>query len=66
MAGGMAGGLVAMVLSFCATIVLDVLNAVYVCFALDKDRHALTRPDVHAVYVLLPTKCVSTQAAPTQ
>jgi hypothetical protein len=48
------------------TIVLDVLNAVYVCFALDKDRHALTRPDVHAVYVLLPTKCVSTQAAPTQ
>ena len=57
MAGTMAGGLVATLLSFGATVVLDVLNAVYVCFALDKDRACITRPEVHAIYVLLPSRC---------
>jgi hypothetical protein len=61
----MAGGLVATLLSFGATIVLDVLNAVYVCFALDKDRACITRPEVHAIYVLLPSRCALEKPALT-
>ena len=34
------------VLAFFSSIVLDVVNAVYVCYALDKDRDAVTRPEV--------------------
>ncbi len=25
------------------------------CFAMDRDSHTMTRPEVHAVYVLLPS-----------
>jgi hypothetical protein len=62
----MAGGLMATLLSFGATIVLDVLNAVYVCFALDKDRACVTRPEVHAIYVLLPSRCALENPALTR
>lgn len=51
---GMALVVVAVVLSFFGTIIIDIVSAVYVCYAMDKDRNCVTRPEVHEVFVMLP------------
>lgn len=42
-------------ISYLNSVLLSIVDAVYICFAMDKDRHTMTRPDVHQVYVLLPS-----------
>jgi hypothetical protein len=41
-------------LSFLASVLLSAVDAVYLCFAIDRDRALVTREEVHAVMVLLP------------
>lgn len=42
-------------LAFVASLLLNVLDAVFVCFAMDRDRETVTRPEVHEVYSQLPS-----------
>lgn len=42
-------------LSFLASILLSAVDAVYLCFAIDRDRAMVTREEIHAVLVLLPS-----------
>lgn len=42
-------------ISYLNSVLLSIVDAVYICFAMDKDQHVMTRPDVHEVYVLLPS-----------
>eukprot|EP00976_Prorocentrum_cordatum_P071722 1180434-Prorocentrum_minimum.AAC.5 len=42
----MAMVLLMIVLSFFATIVLDIVNVVYICYAMDKDSNCVTRTEV--------------------
>jgi len=51
---GAALVVVLVVLSFFGTIIIDIVSVVYVCYALDKDRNCVTRPEVHEVFVMLP------------
>jgi hypothetical protein len=41
-------------LAFLASVLLSAVDAAYLCFAIDRDRHVVTREEVHAVMVLLP------------
>jgi len=43
------------ILSFFCSLLLNVVDAVFLCFALDRDAAACTRLEVHAVYTCLPT-----------
>ncbi len=43
-----------LVLSYVACILLNVVDAVYYCYALDVDKRAVTRPDVHEMFELVP------------
>mmetsp|Transcript_4149 Transcript_4149/g.6836 ORF Transcript_4149/g.6836 Transcript_4149/m.6836 type:complete len:557 (-) Transcript_4149:830-2500(-) len=43
------------VLSFAAALLINVVQAVFVCYALDREAHTVTRQDVHEVYIKLPT-----------
>lgn len=53
---GVAAGIVAyIVLSFLAGLLLNILDAVFVCFAWDRDTARVTREDVHVVLKQLPT-----------
>ena len=38
------------VLSFFARVLLDIVDAVFFCYAIDKDSHTVTREDVHEVF----------------
>jgi hypothetical protein len=60
LSSGVMLGLVAflfglMTISYLNSVLLSVVDAVYICFAMDRDSHTMTRPEVHAVYVLLPS-----------
>ncbi|KAG1672799.1 hypothetical protein FOA52_002787 [Chlamydomonas sp. UWO 241] len=44
-----------LVLSFFAALLLDIVDTVFVCFAMDRDAAAVSRADVHAVYNRLPS-----------
>jgi hypothetical protein len=37
------------ILNFCLTVLLDVVDAVYLCYAVDKDLQMLTKPEIHEV-----------------
>jgi hypothetical protein len=43
---GAALVVVLVVLSFFGTIIIDIVSVVYVCYAMDKDRNCVTRPEV--------------------
>ena len=38
------------VLNFCISVLLDVVDCVFVCYVMDLDRQRLSRPEVHEVY----------------
>ena len=38
------------VLSFFARVLLDIVDAVFFCYAIDKDSHTVTREEVHEVF----------------
>mmetsp|Transcript_10685 Transcript_10685/g.26363 ORF Transcript_10685/g.26363 Transcript_10685/m.26363 type:complete len:616 (-) Transcript_10685:459-2306(-) len=44
-----------LILSYAAGILLDCINCVYICFAMDRDQKVVTRPDIHTIYMALPT-----------
>uniref|UniRef100_A0A0D6QX70 Choline transporter-like protein n=1 Tax=Araucaria cunninghamii TaxID=56994 RepID=A0A0D6QX70_ARACU len=43
-----------LILLFFVHILDDVVDTVYICYAMDKDRRDLTRPEIHDVYSRLP------------
>mmetsp|Transcript_40215 Transcript_40215/g.119884 ORF Transcript_40215/g.119884 Transcript_40215/m.119884 type:complete len:331 (+) Transcript_40215:135-1127(+) len=43
-----------LVLSFFVCLLLDIVDAVYLCFAMDRDAGEVSRADVHAIYMQLP------------
>jgi hypothetical protein len=49
------------VLSFCSSVLLNIVEALFVCYALDRDRQAVTNPKVHEVYSQLPVGAVIEQ-----
>lgn len=51
----LAGVLAWIVLAFFSSIVLSVVEAMYVCFALDREHHQCTKLEVHLVYTQLPS-----------
>jgi hypothetical protein len=60
------------VLSFFFNILLSCVDAVFICYAIDKDRNTLTKPDIVAVYDevtdktrVLPVDAVVTQTQRT-
>eukprot|EP00891_Asterochloris_glomerata_P002800 jgi/Astpho2/2800/e_gw1.00050.66.1_t len=42
------------VLSFFARVLLDIVDAVFFCYAIDKDSHTVTREEVHEVFSQVP------------
>eukprot|EP00798_Chlamydomonas_sp_ICE-L_P013169 gene13169-30655_t len=44
------------VLSFFCSLLLNIVDAVFVCYAMDLDNQSCTMVDVHEVYSLLPVK----------
>jgi len=42
------------VLSFFSSILLDIVDATYLCYAIDKDTQTITKPDVHEIYSKMP------------
>jgi len=42
-------------LGFINSVLLSIVDAVYLCFAMDRDAHACTRIEVHEVYAQLPS-----------
>lgn len=38
------------VLAFFSGILLDIVDATYVCYAIDKDTQTITKPEVHEIY----------------
>lgn len=43
------------VVSFFASLIINVVESVYICFALDRDMQAVTRYEVHEVYEKIPS-----------
>jgi hypothetical protein len=41
-------------LSYFCALLLDVVDALYVCYALDRDRREVARPEVHQLFCMLP------------
>jgi hypothetical protein len=44
----------AIVLSFFTSLLLNIIDAVFICFAMDRDMHQCSRLEVHEVYTQLP------------
>lgn len=36
--------------AFFASVLLDIVDAVFICYAMDKDTQSVTRPEVHEVF----------------
>ena len=36
--------------AFFASVLLDIVNVVFICYAMDKDTHSVTNPEVHEVF----------------
>ncbi|KAK9829886.1 hypothetical protein WJX72_008466 [[Myrmecia] bisecta] len=49
------------VLAFFASVLLNVVDAVFLCYAMDKDTQAVTKPEVHEVFSLLPVGVIVEQ-----
>lgn len=50
----LAWALLMVVLGFFVHVLDNVIETVYICYAIDKDRGEVYKPDVHEVYVHLP------------
>lgn len=49
------------VLSFFSGVLLNIVEALFVCYAIDRDRSAVTKAEVHAVFALMPVAAVVEQ-----
>lgn len=54
MLGVVAGVVAWLVISFFASITLNIMEALYICYALDKEEQTCRKPQVHEVYYYLP------------
>ncbi|GBG81595.1 hypothetical protein CBR_g32587 [Chara braunii] len=52
--GGLAFCIIFIVLRFFATVMINVVDAVYICYAIDKYGGMLTMPEIHEVYSQVP------------
>lgn len=71
--GGLSFLLSLVVLLFFSGVLLNVIDAVYMCYAMDKDTQAVTRVEVHQVFAQVPVGAIVEQpggeihyGAPTQ
>ncbi|GLC41131.1 hypothetical protein PLESTB_001794700 [Pleodorina starrii] len=46
--------LMAYLLSFVSGLLLDAVNTLYICYALDKDQRRVTHPEVHSMFAQIP------------
>lgn len=53
--------LVLVVLVFLSSIIVNIVDTLYICFATDLDNAVLARPDVHAIFVAVPAVHVLVQ-----
>ena len=44
-----------LVLSFYSTVLINAIDACYICWAMDLDNRAVTRPEVHDIYTAIPS-----------
>ena len=51
-------------LNFCVTVLLDVVDCVFVCYVMDLDRQRNSRPEVHEIYEEVKAK--TAKAAPAE
>ncbi len=49
---------VVFVLNFMAGLLLDAVNALYICYAMDKDMRRVTHPEVHSMFAQVRTGVV--------
>ncbi|KAK3288905.1 hypothetical protein CYMTET_3638 [Cymbomonas tetramitiformis] len=49
------GLIVLVILSFFITLLIDIIEVIYLCYIMDLDRQTVTKEEVHAVFVALPT-----------
>lgn len=49
------------VLTFFGSVMLNIVDAVFICFALDRDTQTISHPEVHEVFSLLPVGAVIEQ-----
>ena len=54
--GVIACVLAMIVLQFCVSVLLNVVDAVFVCYAMDLDRQLSSKPDVHEVFTAVKLK----------
>lgn len=54
--GVVASVLAMIVLQFCVSVLLNVVDAVFVCYAMDLDRQLSSKPDVHDVFTAVRQK----------
>ncbi|MEW5304380.1 MAG: hypothetical protein WDW36_006991 [Sanguina aurantia] len=47
--------LIFFVLGFIASMLLDICNTIYICFAIDRDSNTITKPEVHEIYMKVPS-----------
>lgn len=57
--------LLILVLSFFIHVLDNVIDTVYICFAMDRDREEVYKQDVHEVYVQLPISRNSRSSYPS-
>ncbi|XP_002988927.2 CTL-like protein DDB_G0288717 [Selaginella moellendorffii] len=50
----LSGALLLLILSIYIAIMNIIVDTVYICYAMDKDRGVVSKPEAHDVYVLLP------------
>ena len=53
------------ILNFCLTVLLDVVDSVYLCFGIDKDLQMLTKPEIHEVLDEIVKKQPKTFVSPS-
>jgi hypothetical protein len=59
--GVLAFSMALIVLSFFGAVLLNIVDALFVCYALDRDRAAVTKTEVHEIFSLLPVGAVVEQ-----
>jgi hypothetical protein len=45
-----------LMLGFFCSLLLNMVDALFVCYAMDKDRHRVSKPEVHEVFYMLPAE----------
>ncbi|KAG2447685.1 hypothetical protein HYH02_007145 [Chlamydomonas schloesseri] len=61
--GGLAGGVAALVLVFVCSVLVNIADALFICFVLDKDSSAVTWYELHRVCAQLPCCVVAATMA---